>query len=238
VSIELALVCLALSVIGSTVQASIGLGYGLLASPWLAMIDHDFVPVAILLAILPMTASVAIASRADVDRGALGWSLIGRIPGVIAAAFVVAAVSARGMAIGLGLAVLVAVAVSLWSPPFQASARSITVAGTVSGFMGTTTGVGGPPMAIVFQRSHPPMVRATLAAYFTVGSVISMIALTLSGDVPARSWRLAALLLPGVVAGLWLSRHVRHHLIGHRFRTILLTVSAASAVVLLVDNLR
>jgi len=237
VSIELALVCVALSVAGSTVQASIGLGFGLVASPWLAMIDHDFVPVAIMIAVLPLSGAVAATSFHELDRSALGWALAGRVPGVVAGSVMVAAVSSRGLALALGVAVLVAVAVSAWSPPFHADHRSIATAGAVSGFMGTATGVGGPPMAIVFQRSHPPTVRATLAAYFSIGAVISLVGLAIGGAVDAHAVRLTVLLLPGVAVGLWLSRHVRHHLLGHRFRTVLLVVSAASAIVLLVDNL-
>lgn len=236
-SIQLALVCIALAAVGSTVQASIGLGFGLVASPWLAVIDHDFVPVAILIAVLPLSGSVAVASAAEIDRRAMTWALVGRVPGVIAGSAVVAAVSSRGLAIALGAAVLVAVAVSVWSPPFDAGDRSIAVAGAVSGFMGTSTGVGGPPMAIVFQRGHPPTVRATLAAFFTIGSIISLAGLALGGTIEGRAVRLSVLLLPGVVVGLWLSSRVRHHLLGPRFRAILLTVSAGSAIALLVDNL-
>ena len=34
-----------------------------------------------------------------------------------------------------------------------ATKKNITIAGTASGIMGTLTGIGGPPMAIVYQNS-------------------------------------------------------------------------------------
>ena len=103
--------------------------------------------------------------------------------------------------------------------------------------MGTTTGVGGPPMALLYQRWAPHVVRATLSAYFAVGTVLSIVALTVAGDLTARQWRLGLLLVPGVVVGLAASPWVRRHVDGPRFRPILLAICAASAVLLLLEQL-
>ena len=42
--------------------------------------------------------------------------------------------------------------------------RALVVAGLASGFAGTTTGVGGPPMALTYQNSDPATMRATISA--------------------------------------------------------------------------
>ena len=63
-----------------------------------------------------------------------------------------AAVSSRALSIGLGAAVLIAVAMSIWLPSVPTTPSLTVGAGAVSGFMGTTTGVGGPPMALLYQR--------------------------------------------------------------------------------------
>ena len=141
------------------------------------------------------------------------------------------------LSIGLGTAVLIAVGTSIWLPSVPTTPGLTVGAGAVSGFMGTATGVGGPPMALLYQRVSPRVVRATLSAYFSVGTVLSIIALTLAGDLTARQWRLGALLLPGVVIGLAVSPWLRRHVDGPRFRPILLAICAASAVLLLAEQL-
>ena len=235
--VELALICVAIAVVGAAVQGAIGLGFGLLSAPFLAIIDTDFIPGAVLVAVLPLSTSVAVRAKNDVDRRSAALALAGRIPGVVAGAVVAAAVSSRMLSIGLGTVVLIAVAMSIWLPSVPTTTGLTVGAGAVSGFMGTTTGVGGPPMALLYQRGSPTVVRATLSAYFSIGTVLSIVALTLAGDLTARQWRLGALLLPGVVIGLAVSPWLRRHADGPRFRPILLAFCAASAVLLLAEQL-
>jgi hypothetical protein len=219
------------------VQGAIGLGFGLVSAPFLALIDTDFIPGAVLVAVLPLSTSVAVHSYADVDRRSAALAILGRIPGVAAGAAVAAAVSSRALSIGLGTAVLIAVAMSIWLPSVPTTTGLTVGAGAVSGFMGTTTGVGGPPMALLYQRVSPRVVRATLSAYFAIGTVLSIVALTVAGDLTSRQWRLGLLLVPGVVVGLVASPWVRRHVDGPRFRPILLAICAASAVLLLIEQL-
>jgi uncharacterized membrane protein YfcA len=237
VSVEIAVVCVAIAVVGAAVQGAIGLGFGLLASPLLANIDTEFIPGGVLVAVLPLSTWVAIRNYRDVDRRSAALAIGGRIPGVIAGAAVAAAVSSRVLAIGLGVVVLIAVAMSIWLPSVRPTPGLTVGAGAVSGFMGTTTGVGGPPMALLHQRGVAHVVRATLSAYFAVGTVLSIAALMAAGDLTARQWRLGLLLLPGVVAGGAVSPWLHRHVNGPRFRPILLAISAASATLLLAEQL-
>lgn len=233
----LALFCVGLAFLGATVQASVGLGFGLLATPILAIVDTDFVPGAVLVAVIPLTLSVAIGSFGDIDHRTAGLAVFGRVPGVVAGTVVVATVSDRSIAIALALAVLVAVAMSTWLPSVAVTPGRTVAAGAVSGFMGTATGVGGPPMALLFQRLDAATVRATLSAFFFAGTVLSITSLSLAGELGGREWRLGLLLLPGVVAGVVTSRWLRPFLLGRWFRPTLLALCAASATVLLVEEL-
>jgi uncharacterized membrane protein YfcA len=237
VSPGVALVCVAIAVVGAAVQASVGLGFGLLSAPLLAMIDTDFVPGALLVAIIPLTLSVSIGSFVHIDHRGAGLAVLGRLPGVVAGAAVASSLSDRSLAIGLGVAVLIAVTMSIWLPSVAVTPGRTIVAGTVSGFMGTATGVGGPPMALLYQRGDPQMVRATLSAYFFAGTLMSITALTIAGDIGVRQWRLAGLLVPGVLAGLIVARRVKHYLMGAWFRPSLLALCAASAAVLLAQEI-
>ena len=232
-SAGVALLCVGIAVVGAAVQASVGLGFGLLSTPILAMIDTDFVPGGVLVAIIPLTLSVSIGSFSRIDHRGAGLAVLGRVPGVIAGTIIAVSVSDRWIAVLVALAVLIAVALSVWLPSVAVTPGRTVGAGAISGLMGTATGVGGPPMALLYQRSDPEVVRATLSAYFAAGTVLSIAALTIAGDLGARQWRLGVLLVPGVVVGLVASRWLRRHINGPRFRPLLLTACAASALVLL-----
>ena len=138
-----AVLCIALAVVGSLVQGSIGFGFGVLIAPLLAMIDPEFVPGGILVAVLPLSLWVATTSTRHVNTKAAALAVSGRIPGAFAGAAVVSVLSQRMVALGLAAAVLVAVALSVWSSPFRVTPGSTVVAGTTSGFMGTATGSAG-----------------------------------------------------------------------------------------------
>ena len=99
---SVALFCVGLAFVGATVQASVGLGFGLLAAPDPGDRRHRLRPGAVLVAILPLTLSVSIGSFADIDHRRAGWAVLGRVPGVVLGTIVVATVSDRSIAIGSG----------------------------------------------------------------------------------------------------------------------------------------
>ena len=75
--------------------------------------------------------------------------------------------------------------------------------------MGTAAAVGGPPLAIAYQRRPGPQLRSTLAATFVLGSTISLLALGIAGKVRADHLLLALELLPALAAGLFVSTRLR-----------------------------
>lgn len=163
-------------------------------------------------------------------------AVIGRVPGVALGAWAVVAAGDRALALLVAGSVLAAVAVSLTSFRFPTTDRSVMIAGSVSGFMGTTSGIGGPPMAITYQHEDPATMRATLSAFFTIGTVISLVGLGISGGMSSRQLGLGLVLIPAVVVGFVASRRVAGRLPAERVRAAVLVVCAASAVVLLLDE--
>ena len=79
--------------------------------------------------------------------------------------------------------------------------RVLLVAGTISGVTGTVAAIGGPPIALVYQHATGPTIRATLALYFSVGTVLSLAALRLTGSFGHHEAVLSAVLLPGTMPG-------------------------------------
>ncbi len=103
-----------------------------------------------------------------------------------------------------------------------------------SGAAGTATSIGGPPVALLYQDATGPRVRATLAAYFTAGALLSLAALAVAGQVTAPSVTAGLYLLPFMITGFAVSSPLRRFLDRGRTRPVVVGLAAAGAVVLLV----
>jgi uncharacterized protein len=231
-----AIACILVVYVGATVQASIGIGLGMIASPVLALADTAFIPVAIMLAVVPLTFAIAWVDRRHIEPREVGFALIGRVPGTIVGALVVAALSDRVLAVMVATSVLLAVVSSITGRLFQPTDRALVVAGLASGFAGTTTGVGGPPMALTYQNSDPATMRATISAFFAIGALMSIGALALAGEIGVRQLQLTALILPGVVLGVVTSRHVKDLLRPEVVRPAVLVICTIASVALVVET--
>ena len=223
--------------VGAAVQGSVGLGLGLLAAPVFALADPTLVPGTILLttSVLPMLTSLR--EREDVDWRGLGFALLGRAPGTAVGVYIVATQPQSTTALVVGVVVLGAVGLSVTAWEARPTPRALVVAGLISGVGGTATSVGGPPVALLYQRSSGPTLRATMGMYFLIGNVTSVLALAAAGEVAGRDVSRAVLLLPFLVAGFLVSKPLRRHVDGSRLRVAVLVVSAGSAVLLLVRTL-
>jgi uncharacterized membrane protein YfcA len=101
--------------------------------------------------------------------------------------------------------------------------------------MATTVAVGGPAIALVYQRSEGPVLRATLARYFVIGTAFSLIALTIGDQFDSDGLVAGLVLLPGTIAGFAVSHRLAAVLDRGRTRAVVLSLTLASAIVVLVD---
>jgi uncharacterized membrane protein YfcA len=230
------LACVAIVYIGAAVQGSLGIGLGMISSPVLALIDPDFIPVAIIVAVIPLSGTVAWVERQHIDRRGVALSLGGRVPGVILGALVATILSDTILGVMVGASVLAAVIVSAAGKKFDVGDGALIGAGLVSGFMATTTGVGGPPIALTYQHDSPVTMRSTISAFFTVGALMSLTALVVVGEVGRRELSLTLMLLPSVVAGVATARLFHQRIDALNVRPAVLVLCAFSASALLVET--
>ena len=101
----------------------------------------------------------------------------------------------------------------------------------------TSTGVGGPPLALVYQHRPAPVLRSTIAACFLIGELISLVILAMSDKITPDQVRVAFLLLPAVIVGALMSRLVHHRLEGKLMRYLILGFALVSGVVVTVQAL-
>ena len=217
----------------SALQASIGFGIGLLAAPIIALVDPALIPGTLIMVATLVTLMVVVRERESIDLHGTGWALVGRVPGTIAGALLLLVLPNRGLAIMLAVVVLGGVALTSlgWIP--AARRRNVVLAGVASGVFGTATAIGGPPMALVWQRNEGARLRGTMSGFFLVGSIMSIIALAATGAVTRHTLVMFAALIPAAVLGYVLSRGLNRVLDPNRLRWMAIGVSAAGAVMLI-----
>ena len=221
--------------LAACLQASSGFGMGMLVAPVIAMVDPALLPATLILLAFLVTVMVTVRERQSLDLRGAGWALVGRVPGSFLGAWLVAALSKEGLAWMVVAVVLTGLVLAGrgWAPrPVRVN---LIAAGAASGVMGTATSIGGPPMALVWQGHDGPRLRATMSAFFMVGSSISMMMLWIAGAVSAEMLVLAMWMVPAAVGGYAASRFVNRFLNAVRLKALALGASALGSVLLIVQ---
>ncbi|WP_285731234.1 sulfite exporter TauE/SafE family protein [Nocardiopsis sp. ATB16-24] len=219
--------------VGAVVQSTVGLGLGLVSAPVISLLDPTLMPGALLVTVVVLPLLTLLQEWRHVDWRGIAWGLPARLPGTALGVWVVAVLEPRALAGAVAIMVLVAVALSVWSLRVPLTPVSLVVAGSLSGFAGTATSVGGPPMALLYQYEEPARVRATLAMFFLVGGAVSLAALALGGQMDVRTAVVGVSAIPFIVLGFLLGQVLRRRVNAARLRVAMLCVVSASALGLL-----
>jgi uncharacterized membrane protein YfcA len=222
---------------GALLQGSVGFGLGLLSVPLLVLIDPAYVPGPVLLAAFFLNLFIFLRERYAIHIKGLYWAIIGRIGGAIIGAMLLLAIPQKSVSIMFGVMVLLAIGISLAGFHLKITPQNIFAAGVASGIMGTTSSIGGPPMALVYQKQKGPTIRGTLSGIFIFGTIISLSALAIIGRFGLKEIKDTAVLMPGVVLGFLLSHRSTKILDRGFTRPAVLITSAISGIVVILRTL-
>jgi uncharacterized membrane protein YfcA len=223
--------------IGAMVQGSVGFGLGMFSVPLLVLIDPRFVPGPLLCVSIALTVLLTRREWHSVRVTELKWAIVGRVLGIGAAMAALEIIPSRQIGLLFGALVLAAVLLSVSGLRLAVTPRSLFGAGVLSGFMGTTVSIGGPPIALLYQHQSGSRIRGNLSAYFVIGVSMSLVGLHFIGMFGMPEFLIAVSLLPGVLVGFLVSRHTAGALDRGYVRTGVLLVSAASALAVLIQHL-
>ncbi len=223
--------------LGATVQGSVGFGWALLSTPILVLLDPVFVPGPVLLASFAFTLATALRERHGIDISGVGWALAGRIPGTALGALALSLMSSGAASVAIAALLLSAVVMSASGLRVAPTRTTLFGAGAMSGFMGTTCSVGGPPVALVYQHQEGGRIRGTLSGYFVLGSSLSLAALWAIGKFGPTEIHAALRLFPGLALGFFLSHPLRRWLDRGYTKPAVLTVAAGAASWVLLRSL-
>jgi uncharacterized membrane protein YfcA len=218
--------------IAAFVQASVGVGFAMIAVPLLLLLDPSLVPVPMLSAMLVLSTIMLLHERHHVDRASLGVLLPGLAVGTLIGATLAPFLPVNSAFVFGGL-ILAAVAWSVFGPPIVMTPANSRVAGVVAGAMGTVSGLHGPALAIAYQRHAPERARAIIAGVFVLAAALSVVALLVSGVADGGDLTRGAVLVPGTMAGFVTATLVPSPPPGV-MRAGMLSVATASALLLFV----
>ncbi len=219
---------------GAAVQGTLGLGLAIVAVPILATLDTAFVPVPIQLIAVVAAISALVRERGDLDVRGAAWVLVGRVPGAALGLLALSLLTERALGLVVGLVVLFGVVAMArgWTVPVTPFTQVAT--GVTSGAMGLSTGVGGPPLGMLYRSRSGPQLRSTLGAVFTLGLGINLTTLAVAGRIGPRELATAGVLVVPLVVGFALSGSITRRVPPASLRAGVLAISALAAVVLLV----
>jgi len=228
------LFALAVLAVAASVQASVGFGMNLLSIPVLIQIDPSYVPVPTLCLSAALNIGMLVRDRTSVSVREVGSAIVGRIPGTVLGVASLAVLSERGIAVIVAIVVIGTVLVSASGVVFRRTPPTLFTAGLLSGFGASTAGIGGPPVAILFQDAGGPGLRGSMGGFFLVGTTVTLIGLALGGHTTTNDLVIGLSLLPAVVVGFAMSGRLVPVLDRGWTRPAVLSLSAIAAVVLVV----
>jgi hypothetical protein len=218
---------------GSAVEAATGYGSAVIALPVMELAFPAHMPALLILLGPPLVILMAGVERTYIDAPAVVQVSSGLIFGTVLAIPVLDLVSGRSLRLLFGFATLAAlITLTLMRGGVARTPPRSFAAGLASGFMGTATGMSGPPLAVVFAHEHGPTVRATLGVVYAVGSAFSIGALVLARRIDVTDLWLAALLTVPVVTGFGAGRLLLRAVSRRFLRFAIVGLVAACAAVL------
>lgn len=220
---------------GAFVQSLIGFGLAIVAAPLLFLLSPEYVPGPITLVALILSVANGLRYRANISLQGLGAAVVGRVPGSLAGGALLVSIDARTLSLWLGLTVIIAVLVSLLPLRIRPSPARMGIAGFFSGFMGTSTAIGGPPMALLLQHEEAALIRANLSAFFVVSCLLSLLVQIPAGYMTWRHLELTLPLIPATLLGFWAATYWSNKVSSKQIRAtslVLCTLSGASAIAL------
>lgn len=223
--------------LGSWLQTLLGFGVAMVAAPIIAIIAPQWVPIILTFSALLLSATNSIQLRAHVETQSLIMPLLARTPASLAAAWLLTTMSVISLQIAVSLCVILAALVTAFAPKYEATPLRLAVASMISGFMGTTTSIGGPPMALVMLHGEPQTVRANLNAYFTISCAVSLACYGFFGLLNMPLLYISLSFIPLIGLGYWLGLKTRGKLKPENFRHYIIVFCGIAGLISLLSVL-
>jgi uncharacterized membrane protein YfcA len=191
--------------ISSAVQGVLGFGFAVIASPIIIQIEPNLVPQLLSLLGLPLAIRVFYREKEEVDLSKVKPLIIGRLVGGPIGLFLLLNLSEKYLSIAVGFIVFIAGVGSFFGWVINRNIFNSFLAGTFSGVFGMVAAIGGPPVALLYRNTRSQEFRPSLNSVFSIGIVITLSLLLLSGNLLWDHFLLFTIFIPFVLIGIRVS---------------------------------
>lgn len=236
-SVDLVLVAAAV-LVGAGTQRITGMGFALMASPLLVLVLGVDDGVATSQALTLIASVVVLFSLwRSVEWGKAGLLTLASLVGIAPGVWLTTQLSAPVLSILIGVLVIVALVAVMANEHARVFTGTTggAAAGSLSGFMNVTAGVGGPPI-VLYQLStnwaHGPYV-ATVQVYFIGLNVASLAA----GGAPGLDTATWTAVIGALLAGLLLGDRLARRVTDSQARVAIVVVALGGAAATVVKGI-
>ena len=223
--------------VAAAVQSTTGFGFSLVAVPLLALVVDP--RTAVVAQTLPALVLAVVTAGRQLEfvrwRTALTLTAAGLV-GMPLGLWLLRALDNDVLSVFIAVAVLSSAALVWRNPQLPGGRASIAGAGVLSGILSTATGPGGPPLVAAMHTLGygPRELRATLAAVFSFGGVLTIAGYAVSGTLTAHALVIGLATAPAALAGWWAGNLLFNRIDGVRFRQAVLLVLVLSCLLAVV----
>lgn len=235
--LTLYLTCLAIFACACFLQGLVGFGMGVIASPLLLIVEPRLMPGGVIFIGVVLALITTIQYRTSLSLAMLKSAFVGRILGTFLAAYILMIISQAHLAIILGLSVLFVVMLTLTKWQLMPTQINLFFGGMLSGIMGTATGIGGPPLAILLQNEDPDVLKANLAAFFTITGLVSLAALYFAGRFDLADVQVSLTMLPAPIVATYFAYKWHSKVKPQYIRYAVLVLCSISAIISLSEGI-
>ncbi|GAA2000051.1 sulfite exporter TauE/SafE family protein [Brevibacterium samyangense] len=237
---------LASVLIGALLQRTTGMGFGLVAGPFLVLLLDPIAGVVL----VNMCGAVSAAIILVRVRREVRWKRMlvlsaGSLLGILPGAWLAVRAEASVLYLVVGGLIVLGLTVSLlgsrYAPPMAPSPVKSVAFGTASGFMAGAAGVGGPAISAyaLMTRWEQRTFAATLQPYFVVNSLAAIAAKLLfdRAAVPHLPWQMWVGILVAMLLGQVLGDVLAKKVEVSTARTLMIVLAFAGAVLTLAKGI-
>jgi hypothetical protein len=242
---DAALVAAVIITCGAAVcQSLTGFGFALVMLPLLSLV-WDVKSAVVVTSVLSTISllPLALQARRHVRLATALAMLAGSLVGTPVGLWILEWIDPQGLKICVGVVVIVASLVAYKVrevKAMRARALPASAAGVMSGVLGGSTSMGGPPAVFYVQGTEPSvdMFRGTLIVFFLLSGLYRVGGFAAVGRVTSEVVTTSAITLPamalGLVGGFWLRPRVQ----GEPFRLLVLLVLVFTSVAVIISAAR
>ena len=230
-------------VVASAVSGLTGFGISVVGVPVLLVIYNPATVVVLIASIgLFVNAVIVQDSWREVDLRSVLMLMPWAVFGVFLGTEVLTRLNAEYIRLSVGLIVVLSAVLLLRevSLPGAKGLWGTVVAGATSGALSTSTGIGGPPIVLLFAARNLPKIqfRVSNAAYFFFLSIVALTTLLARGIAQPSHFWIAAALIPAAFIGKTLGTALVKRISNEAFRKITLAVVLLTGILGMLTAIR